>query len=171
MPRRRRKAAPKPQPSFWTKRITNQWDWHWRSLAAVVYLLICIFDLVAMPLYREITYNKLTVTEMVKMAKTMDPEAQVETLKVLKEDRKWTPLTDDMFHLSFGAILGVAALPQNRRRRRRQDEYEYDGGYEEDDCPDEGYSDEPEYRYKPVMPSEDETFDDGDLPPPTGRLE
>lgn len=80
-----------------------------------------------MPTYRELTYNKMSVPEMVKIAQSMkDPTAQVETLRILKEDRKWTPLTNDMVHISFGAILGVAALPQNRRRNMSR--YESDEG-------------------------------------------
>lgn len=116
-----------------------EWDWHWRSIAAIVYFIILLFDFVAMPLYREITYNKLTIPQMVKMAQEMDPTAQVETLRILKEDRAWTPLTNDMVHLAFGAILGVSALPQNRRRRRNRWESDYNE-YEDGDYNDDPYN-------------------------------
>lgn len=98
--------------------MTNDFEfrWTWRSLAAIVYLGICVFDLVLMPLYREHTYTKLTPTQMVALSgQIADPAARVQALQILKEDRTWTPLTDEMFHLSFGAILGVSALPTNRR--------------------------------------------------------
>ncbi len=90
--------------------------WSWRTLAAMIYLFICMFDLVIMPVYREYNYTRIPVTKMVEISAQMkDPVAQIEALKVLKEDRTWTPITNDMFHLSFGAILGVSALPRNRR--------------------------------------------------------
>jgi hypothetical protein len=109
------------EPTF-AEKHNIQFDWHWRSVAALVYLIICLNDFVIMPVYRELAYNRMSTAEMVRVAQTMkEPAAQVETLKILKEDRPWTPLTNDMFHISFGAILGVAALPQNRRRRK------YDG--------------------------------------------
>lgn len=101
----------------------TEWDWHWRSLAAVVYLIICFTDFVGMPLYREWSHNKLTHQQIMTDARSMgESAAQIEALRILREDRPWTPLTNEVFHLAFGAILGVSALPMNRRRRR-EDEY------------------------------------------------
>ena len=98
-----------------------KWSWSWRSLAAVVYLTICLTDFLLMPIYREHTYTKMPVAEMVRLSMAMqDGAAQIETLKVLKEDRAWVPITNDMFHLSFGAILGVSALPMARKRLDRR---------------------------------------------------
>lgn len=136
MPQQPNRRPPVRKKSPFAAKSNWEWDWHWRSIAAVVYFIILLFDFVAMPLYREITYNKLTIPQMVKMSQEMDPTAQVETLRILKEDRAWTPLTNDMVHLAFGAILGVSALPQNRRRKRR-----WGGGYDDYD----GYGDNEEY--------------------------
>lgn len=107
--------------------MTQEFRWTWRSLAAIVYLAICAFDLVFMPLYREYAYQKLTPSEMVTLSgQIQDPAARVQTLQILKEDRAWVPLTSEMFHLSFGAILGVSAMRGGAglpfRRRRRLDE-------------------------------------------------
>ncbi len=95
-------------------------NWTWRTFAAFTYLFICIFDLVMMPVYREYTYSKIPVAQLVELSSRMkDPSSQIEALRLLRENRAWTPITNDMFHLSFGAILGVSALPSNRRRRQQ----------------------------------------------------
>lgn len=97
------------------KRTEWQWTWHWKSVAAVVYLAICVCDFLVMPLYREYTYTRIPIYQMVELARTMDDGAErIEALRILKEDRAWTPITNDMFHIAFGAILGVAALPNNK---------------------------------------------------------
>jgi N-dimethylarginine dimethylaminohydrolase len=117
-----RRPAASPTP------VKNEWEWHWRSVAAVIYLIICATDFVIMPLYREYSHNKLTPTQIMEYAQAMEgSNAQVEALRIWREDRPWTPLTNEVFHLAFGAILGVSALPQNRRaniRRREEDTYE-----------------------------------------------
>ena len=105
-----------------------RWVWHWRSVAAIVYLFICLCDFVVMPAYREYSYTKMPLTEMLAAARSMpDSASQIETLRLLKADRPWTPITSEIFHLAFGAILGVSALPMNRSinmaaNRREEDE-------------------------------------------------
>lgn len=140
-----------------------KFSWSWRSLAAIVYLVICIADFLVMPVYREYAYTKMPVAEMVRLSMQMkDGAAQIETLKVLKEDRTWVPITNDMFHLSFGAILGVSALPMARKRLRRRNTYNsYGGDYPNDgdfDYASEGDDHEGEGDFDP------------DLPTPAGRM-
>ncbi len=103
-----------------------EFHWSWRSAAAIVYLAICLVDLMIMPLYREYSYNRISATEIVTIAQRLpDGATQIEALRILKEDRKWEPVTNEMFHLSFAAILGVSALPGNRKGsgfvRRKKD--------------------------------------------------
>lgn len=115
-----------------------KWSWSWRSLAAVVYLIICLSDFLFMPIYREYVYTSMSATQMVRLAMEMeDGAAQIEALKVLREDRTWSPITNDMFHLSFGAILGVSALPMARRRLNKRKRYDTDFG--EDDYSGDDY--------------------------------
>ena len=109
--------------------------WSWRSVGALVYFFICIVDLVGMPLYREWSYNRVSAAEIVEIAtKLPDPASQIEAMQILRSDRKWEPVTNEMFHLSFGAILGLSALPGNRkgsgfvRRRRKEEEDEDEAG-------------------------------------------
>jgi hypothetical protein len=113
------------------KPIGAQWEWHWRSVAAVIYLIICATDFVIMPVYREYSHNKLSPSQIMEYAMQMgQSSAQVEALRIWREDRPWTPLTNEVFHLAFGAILGVSALPMNRRKNRKEDHYA-ESGYEE----------------------------------------
>jgi hypothetical protein len=186
-PRRR------PKKTF-AQKHNIQWDWHWRSVAACIYLLICLCDFVVMPVYCEFVYNKRDDTQIVKLAETMpDSTSKVETLKVLKSERRWTPLTNDTFHLAFGAILGVSALPMNRRRRYEQDDeddYDYHGNGGGYDHGGYGRDDYRDYRYGVKKPGADpdpsngggdsegdpsadneggDTGGDG-LPPPTGGM-
>lgn len=85
-----------------------------------------------MPVYYEYTNNKQTESaQIIALAKQLDGSAQVETVRILREQKKWEPITNEMFHLSFGAILGLSALPTNRagsgfrlRRRRKTDSEE-----------------------------------------------
>ena len=140
-----------------------KWSWSWKSLAAVVYLLICFADFLGMPMYREYIYTKMSVPEMVRLAQEMsDGAAQIEALQILKADRAWVPITNDMFHLSFGAILGVAAFPtardRIRRRRRRSygNDFEYADSYNDMGGDDYGAGDDygvGENDYGPDLPT------------------
>lgn len=103
-----------------------EFHWSWRSIGALVYFFICLMDLVAMPVYREWSYNRISAQELVEISKEMpDPASQIEAMQILKADRSWQPVTNEMFHLSFGAILGVAALNRSGsgfvRRKKKQE--------------------------------------------------
>lgn len=90
---------------------------HWRPLAAMVYLLICIFDFVIAPVIAGI--NDLPPTVIAEAVKGVDPQVGV----VLATARpQWQPLTmqgSGLFHISFGAILGVAAWSRNIEKVQR----------------------------------------------------
>lgn len=84
----------------------------WRPLMAYVYMIICVFDFVIAPLTR-IWLSIYTNTDLVP----------------------WQSLTlseGGLFHLSMGAILGVAAWTRGQEKIRRVEygpvysDYEYD---------------------------------------------
>lgn len=91
----------------------NSWSAKWRSAAAYVYLLICLCDFVVMPMYYEYMNNRVSSTQYVELAlKFKDSSGQIEALKSLRMARVWEPLTlqsTGLFHVAFGAILGVVA--------------------------------------------------------------
>jgi len=86
------------------------WQNHWREVAAMVYLIICLTDFVIMPsLYASSTPH---IDQMVLYAKQFEPNQQVQALTVLHTTGQYTPITyggSGILHLSFLTILGVAA--------------------------------------------------------------
>ena len=88
---------------------------YWRPAAAWIYLLICIFDFVLMPLYMAKT--NLKIEEVMRISSTFEGNEKLGALTLLMKKNSWEPLTvmeSGMFHISFGAILGVAAWTRGR---------------------------------------------------------
>lgn len=119
---------------------------YWRPAAAVVYLFICLFDFVLVPSL--IGFNSEHLYEIVAAVKDLPSDSQniVLSLKLAQ----WEPLTlkgGGLFHIAFGAILGVAAWSRGKERvielesptdyrggsRRRRNYYEPEGDDEPDD--------------------------------------
>ena len=106
---------------------TSQEKWfvkYWRPAAAWIYLAICIFDFVLMPIY--VAKTNLKLEDVVKVASSFEGSEKLGALTLLMKKNTWEPLTvmeSGMFHLSFGAILGVAAYTRGRvqEARVRQD--------------------------------------------------
>lgn len=93
---------------------------NWRPLAAIVYLLICITDFLAMPVFYEYTNNKYTPDNIVELSLKFQGPSQIESLKILHNERSWQPITlsqNAMFHIAFGAILGVAAWSRGQDKQ------------------------------------------------------
>jgi hypothetical protein len=98
----------------------------WRPITAVVYLVICVFDFMLFPIFWS-AFLMFSETADVTIA--------------------WDPLTlkgAGLFHLAFGAILGVSAFTRGQekvQRLRRPSYSEYTYSDEED-----YYEDEPQRR-------------------------
>lgn len=96
------------------------WKEAWRPAAAAVYLFICLLDLGIMPLIYAWLNASLSNQELVNLAlKFTDAAAQIQALQTLKQTHVWVPLTlqgNGMFHISFGAILGVAAFTRGQEK-------------------------------------------------------
>jgi hypothetical protein len=88
---------------------------YWRPAAAWVYLVICIFDFLIMPSY--VARTNLKIEEVVRVAAAFESTEKLGALTILMQKNTWTPLTiqeSGLFHLSFAAILGVAAFTRGR---------------------------------------------------------
>lgn len=88
---------------------------YWKSAAAIVYLMICIFDFVLVPTYLGLGSEPLK--DIILAVKDLPPDAQtvVLTLKLAT----WDPLTlkgGGLFHLAFGAILGATVWSRGQER-------------------------------------------------------
>lgn len=81
---------------------------NWRALAAIAYLLICLFDFVIMPLIVFFVHDSFS--DMAKNISSLPPEVQRVALdRVLGA---WQPLTlqcNGIFHISFGSLISTIA--------------------------------------------------------------
>lgn len=87
---------------------------YWRPMAAVVYLIICICDFIAFPLIFGMRTE--TAQELALAIKNLDPQVAA---VIAAPHPQWTPLTlqgNGLFHIAFGAILGVAAWTRGVER-------------------------------------------------------
>jgi len=79
----------------------------WRPAAAVVYLIICMFDFVIAPAF--MGFKSANIAQMSQSLKGLDPAVAI---AIIQNRTPWVPLTmsgSGLFHVAFGAILGVAA--------------------------------------------------------------
>ena len=93
----------------------------WRHIAAYMYLLICFFDFIGMPVYYEWAHKPLSDLDMIAAIANIASESQVEFMRIMSTEQRWVPLTlaeNGLFHLAFGAILGVSAWTRGQERIR-----------------------------------------------------
>lgn len=99
--------------------LENRFKKYWRPIAAYVYLGICIFDFAGMPLFMEMK-NQEVNTQAFAEIRTLEPNVQIKALEQLDLGRaEWKPLTlqgGALFHLAFGAILGVSAWTRGNEK-------------------------------------------------------
>jgi hypothetical protein len=102
------------------KNLEHGFKKFWRPLAAYIYLLICIFDFVGMPIYVSIANRQINFEVFEEIRKFEDVSVQTAIINKLNVGKDaWTPLTlqgGGLFHLSFGAILGVSAFARGREK-------------------------------------------------------
>lgn len=124
-------------------RKTSFWN-NWRHMAAYVYLTICIFDFMGMPVFYEIVNPRLPASQLIGEVAKLPESQQVQAIQILHEERTWESLTlgqGGLFHMAFGAILGVAAFTRGQEKtwyaKRGQPygghDYDYDPNLSEDE--------------------------------------
>ena len=79
----------------------------WRWTALIVYLTICIYDFMVVPIYYGIARMGLDLADyMSHLQEIEDPLEQMEYLKKLvSQHEPFTLKGRGLFHLSFGALL------------------------------------------------------------------
>lgn len=91
---------------------------NWHALCGIVYLVICLSDFVLMPSFYEMRNVRENAQVIVGLAlKFPDGATQITALNTLREQRTWQPITlaaNGLFHLTFGAILGVGVWARSR---------------------------------------------------------
>jgi len=79
----------------------------WRNIVVTVYLIICIYDFMFVPIYYGIARMGLDLADyMSHLHEIEDPIVQLEYLKKLvSQHEPFTLKGGGLFHLSFGAII------------------------------------------------------------------
>jgi len=98
---------------FWEK-IRN----YWRPTAAVVYLSICIFDFIVAPYLTQMQAKELS--HIFEYVLQMPTDQQTMALEILHSKSQWQSLTlmgGGLFHIAFGAILGVASWTRGLEKK------------------------------------------------------
>jgi hypothetical protein len=88
---------------------------YWRPAAGWIYLGICLFDFVIMPLLT--SHTNLTISQILEISITLRPEDKLNAIVQLSRKISWEPLTlmgNGMFHMAFGALLSVAAWSRGK---------------------------------------------------------
>jgi hypothetical protein len=96
---------------------------NWRPLCGMVYLFICLADFAALPIYHTVIQGRYTPEKVFDIARQLpDGATQIEAMRVLREQQSWKPVTLEgagLFHVAFGAILGVSAWTRGTERIER----------------------------------------------------
>lgn len=94
--------------SFWSSK-------NWQSYAAIVYLLICLFDFMVMPTIMFI--DSPHIPELISSVQSLPAQSQMLILEQTLDD--WEPLTmtnGGLFHITFGAILGTVVWSRGKEK-------------------------------------------------------
>ena len=104
-----------------SKQLEHGFKKFWRPIAAYVYLAICIFDFMAAPMYVAYQNEQVNSEAFAEIRALTDKDVKLKALEQLDLGSKsWTPLTisgGGLFHLSFGAILGISAFTRGQEKK------------------------------------------------------
>ena len=92
---------------------------NWRPLAALTYLTICLFDFIMFPILNYM--QQTTISPLLKDLSSFN-NPDVQKLIIAHIFSQWDPLTlkyAGLFHVSFGAILGVSAWKRGTEKVER----------------------------------------------------
>ena len=102
------------------KNLEHGFKKFWRPIAAYVYLSICVFDFLGMPIYVSIANRQVNFEVFEEIRKFEDVTVQTAIIDKLDVGKDaWVPLTlqgGGLFHISFGAIIGVAAFTRGKEK-------------------------------------------------------
>jgi hypothetical protein len=103
------------------KHLEAKYKKYWRPIAAYVYLTICLFDFMGMPIYTAYNNSNIDTAALAEIRLFEDPEVRKVALAQLNLGKKeWHPITLEggaLFHLSFGAIIGISAFSRGQEKK------------------------------------------------------
>lgn len=102
----------------------EDWKDQWKHACAIIYLLICVTDFIVAPAVNQLA-NRNSRQEMIALIdKLQDSDAKVAAINKLSFSSQWEPLTlqgGGLFHLSFGAILGIVAFKNSKKEEEKEE--------------------------------------------------
>jgi hypothetical protein len=99
-------------------KMEEKW-FNWKVMTAYIYLFICMFDFVVMPIYIQMDYShtKKQIAELIEHEPNKDFVIQVMDKVPVKQ---WQPVTlvgGGLFHMAFGGIIGGIGITKGLERR------------------------------------------------------
>lgn len=96
--------------------LSDFWDWMteregWKAFSGGVYLFICIFDFVVVPMWFGLTRETVPIEKLLEFDKTV--QIQIIEAHTYQHD-PFTLKGAGMFHLAFGALLTGSAIAGRR---------------------------------------------------------
>jgi hypothetical protein len=83
----------------------------WKSLLAIVYAIICLFDFVIVPSWIGITRGLFEEGISIELLSQLDPTSQLKYLEISNyQHEPFTLKGGGLFHLAFGALLTGSAI-------------------------------------------------------------
>jgi hypothetical protein len=83
----------------------------WKSLLAIIYALICIFDFIIFPIWIGTTRKSIAIDTGASTFTSLDVQVQIQLIQsIWAEHEPFTLMGGGMFHLAFGALLTGSAL-------------------------------------------------------------
>jgi hypothetical protein len=103
----------------------------WKSLLAIIYAVICIFDFIIVPIWIGSTRKSMTIDTGAAEFTSLDVQVQLQLIKsIWAEHEPFTLMGGGMFHLAFGALLtGSAISAVNNKKTTTPDSKDATGRY------------------------------------------
>lgn len=106
---------------------SNKWyQTTWLPAAAFIYLGICVFDFVLMPVYTAL-HNGRIENKIVMILEDKEAAQFADSIvKANQATRQWNPLTllgGGMFHLAFGSLLTGGAVTRGLSKSKEVEGY------------------------------------------------
>jgi hypothetical protein len=96
--------------------IWMQKDDGWKTMMALIYAVICIYDFIVVPVWFGLVRAQMPLTDLMVYLKDLDPSVQIRVLDAYTfQHDPFTLKGGGLFHLAFGALLTGSALSRTKQ--------------------------------------------------------
>jgi len=103
------------QPPYYYERFYQR---IWRPAIAFLYIAMNTVDYIIRPAINYYHMSRIDLTEVVLKIKDLDSVIQLKIVEIMSNGGVIPPILSEFVHLSFGAILGVAAYTRYREKEK-----------------------------------------------------